>query len=92
MVGYGSAEGGVGGIDRRGFRGDRDGLGLLTGRQRKIDANVLGHLEQHVGVFRRLESLGRGAHRVGAGQAGWEPYTRRLRRSSTFAWYREPRR
>ena len=25
-------------------------------------------------------------------KASWEPYTRRLRRSSTFAWYREPRR
>ena len=41
LVGDGSAQGGGGGIDRRGFLGDRDGLGLLAGRQRKIDANVL---------------------------------------------------
>ena len=55
------------GIDRRDFRGDGDGLGLLAGLQGQIDANRLADLHEYAAAFQRLEALGLSPDRIGAG-------------------------
>ena len=57
LVADGSAQGGIGGIDRGDFSGHRDGLSLLAGLHHQVHANVLPHFHQHAAVFHSLNPL-----------------------------------
>ena len=66
LIADGTAQGGIGGVDRGNFSGDGDRLGLLARLHHQVHANILTDLHKHAVVLHGAETLGLGANRIRA--------------------------